>query len=510
MLEFDIMRGEGKNYTESINMKTLMKTAMKTIVKSSLCAIVAVVLSTTTALAANFVATQSGYWDAETTWKSGAVPSSSDSVTGAENGPVVTVRDAREIAGIEISNASFELAVDGSDASLAVSGHYKANFGNYNGGRIVVRNGGTLSLNTLELVNNGGTTSGSYIYVTNGATLTASGLLKTTSSKDVFVVKNAEKVNLSANFELANESVRSGCQPDHELWWDGYGEFSVGGVMKVMGDGALRSGRASGSKSRVFFSGHPAFTVGGDFWMLETNRVDETETKLHTSELHFSAITPGKGGRPIVSVGGKAYLDGAVSIGKGDWIGVIGTDGTSNPIKILSATDYDDNYAQFDRLELHKNFSEGMLTLSKNGSDVVLAPNLDAGTYTEKLVAGTKTKVYTRSDASSSFLFRVQRQDSNDDDIELYFNFIDSAYSGCDFISKTAATKNLSVVKLEANEDGWTHKVTLHRMKGTKEFAIALDFSSFKFGGQPQNIGYLQQAMFGKKGSNSGTIIIIR
>lgn len=238
-------------------MKILMKTAMKKIMKTSLCAIVAVVLSTTTALAANFVATQSGYWDAETTWKSGAVPSSSDSVTGAENGPVVTVRDAREIAGIDIHNSSFELAVDGSDASLAVSGHYKANFGNYNGGRIVVRNGGTLSLNTLELVNNGGTTSGSYIYVTNGATLTASGLLKTTSSKDVFVIKNAEKVNLSADFELANESVRSGCQPDHELWWDGYGEFSVGGVMKVMGDGALRSGRASGSKSRCSFRGIP-------------------------------------------------------------------------------------------------------------------------------------------------------------------------------------------------------------------------------------------------------------
>lgn len=104
----------------------------------------------------------------------------------------------------------------------------------------------------------------------------------------------------------------------------------------------------------------------------------------------------------------------------------------------------------------------------------------------------------------------MQKQDSNDDDIELYFNFIYSAFGGYDFISKTAATKNLSVVKLEANEDGWTHKVTLHRMKGTKEFAIALDFSSFKFGSQPKNIGYLQQAMFGKKGSNSGTIIIIR
>ncbi len=35
------MRGEGKNYTESIKMKTLMNTAMKTIMKSSLCAIAA-------------------------------------------------------------------------------------------------------------------------------------------------------------------------------------------------------------------------------------------------------------------------------------------------------------------------------------------------------------------------------------------------------------------------------------------------------------------------------------
>ena len=35
------MRGEGKNYTGNINMKTLMKTAMKTIMKSSLCALAA-------------------------------------------------------------------------------------------------------------------------------------------------------------------------------------------------------------------------------------------------------------------------------------------------------------------------------------------------------------------------------------------------------------------------------------------------------------------------------------
>ena len=51
MLEFDTMRGEGKNYTGYIIMKTLMNTAMKTIMKSSLCAIVAVVLSTTATLA---------------------------------------------------------------------------------------------------------------------------------------------------------------------------------------------------------------------------------------------------------------------------------------------------------------------------------------------------------------------------------------------------------------------------------------------------------------------------
>ena len=151
-----------------------------------------------------------------------------------------------------------------------------------------------------------------------------------------------------------------------------------------------------------------------------------------------------------------------------------------------------------------------MLTLSKNGSNVVLTPNLDAGTFTEDLIAGTKTQVYTQTDAAASFLFRVRRQDPKDDDIELYFKFKDSAYNGCDFMSKTAATRNLSVVKLNENEDGWTHKVTLHCMRGTSEFAIALDFSQFKFGDQPQNKGYLQQAMFGKKGSNSGTIIIIR
>ena len=45
------MRGEGKNYTESIKMKTLMNTAMKTIMKSSLCALAALVLSSSSAFA---------------------------------------------------------------------------------------------------------------------------------------------------------------------------------------------------------------------------------------------------------------------------------------------------------------------------------------------------------------------------------------------------------------------------------------------------------------------------
>jgi hypothetical protein len=45
MLEFDTICGEGKNYTESIKMKTLMNTAMKTIMKSSLCALAALILA---------------------------------------------------------------------------------------------------------------------------------------------------------------------------------------------------------------------------------------------------------------------------------------------------------------------------------------------------------------------------------------------------------------------------------------------------------------------------------
>ena len=44
MLEFDTICGEGKNYTESIKMKTLMNTAMKTIMKSSLCVLAALLL----------------------------------------------------------------------------------------------------------------------------------------------------------------------------------------------------------------------------------------------------------------------------------------------------------------------------------------------------------------------------------------------------------------------------------------------------------------------------------
>ena len=51
MLEFDTMRGEGKKHTGNINMKTLMKTAMKKIMKSTLCALAALVLSSTSAFA---------------------------------------------------------------------------------------------------------------------------------------------------------------------------------------------------------------------------------------------------------------------------------------------------------------------------------------------------------------------------------------------------------------------------------------------------------------------------
>lgn len=51
MLEFDTICGEGKNYTGNVNMKTLMNTAMKTIMKSSLCALAAFVLSSSSAFA---------------------------------------------------------------------------------------------------------------------------------------------------------------------------------------------------------------------------------------------------------------------------------------------------------------------------------------------------------------------------------------------------------------------------------------------------------------------------
>ena len=51
MLEFDTICGEGKNYTGNANMKTLMNTAMKTIMKSSLCALAAFVLSSSSAFA---------------------------------------------------------------------------------------------------------------------------------------------------------------------------------------------------------------------------------------------------------------------------------------------------------------------------------------------------------------------------------------------------------------------------------------------------------------------------
>ena len=62
MLEFDTICGEGKNYTGNINMKTLMKTAMKTIMKSSLCALAAVVLSSTAAFATALDTTLAGIY----------------------------------------------------------------------------------------------------------------------------------------------------------------------------------------------------------------------------------------------------------------------------------------------------------------------------------------------------------------------------------------------------------------------------------------------------------------
>lgn len=463
------------------------------------------------ALAAGVSVTEGGgYWDEATTWASGAVPEATDEIRG---GGIVIVRDARTIGSVAVPNTTFELIVDDSDgrgASLSVAGHYQGNFGNYNAGRIDVRHGGSLALNTLELVDYGSGNNANYIYVTEGASLTASGVARTTSGKMTMLVRKAAKVQFDSDFELTSEEIRSGCTPNHELWWDGVGTFSVGGALKVMGEAALKGGRAAGSQTHVFLSGHPQLSVSGDFWMLETNRVDETETKSHVSELHFSAITPGKGGRPIVSVGGKAYVDGAVSIGKGDWIGVLATDVKGSSINLLSASAYDEHYAKFDRLEMHKSFTEDMATLVKSGNEILLVPALDKGVYTETLTAGTRTAVYGPADAAKSYLFRVQRQDPEADDIELCFQFSDSAFAGRDFMSMTAATKNLTIKKLEENEDGWTHKATLHGMKGTREFAVALDFSTFKFGNQPQNIGYMKQAMFGKKGSVKGLCVIVR
>ncbi|MGN0854289.1 MAG: hypothetical protein ACI4R9_02070 [Kiritimatiellia bacterium] len=460
------------------------------------------------AVAANASLAKSGYWDEAETWTSGAVPSETDTITG---GGTVTVRDTRTIAEVAIQNYTFGLIVDGSGGGgLTVTGNYRGNFGNYSPGIIDVINGGVLSLSTLELVNYGSGNNNNRIVVTNGASFKASGLVKTTSGTMPMTVLNNSTVRFDGDFQLTHESIRPGCTPKHELWWDGTGSFSVGGTLYVMGPNALQSSRAAGSVARIHLSGHPYMPIGGDFYLLETNRVDESETRQHTSELHFSAIAPGKGDKPMLSVGGTAYLDGAVSIGKGDWIGVIATDANQSPIKIMTAGGYDSTYSMFDRLELHANFTDGMASLAKSGNDILLVPALDTGAYTETLIAGESTQTYGSGDAAAKFLFRVKKQDPTVDDIEFYFQFSDSAWSGCDFMSKTSATKNLSVEKLEENPDGWTHKVTLHGMKNTCEFAVALDFSSFKFGSQPQNLGYMKRAMFGKKGTVQGFCIVVR
>ena len=132
MLEFDTMRGEGKNYTESIKMKTLMNTAMKTIMKSSLCAMVALLFATTGVRAADYtwntdVAT--GAWSDPANWLVGGesvavAPGTSDNVSFDGVTATVTLSAntaVNKLTGISNgANVTFQTATPGTKYGLSV------------------------------------------------------------------------------------------------------------------------------------------------------------------------------------------------------------------------------------------------------------------------------------------------------------------------------------------------------------------------------------------------------
>lgn len=126
------MRGEGKNYTGNVNMKTLMNTAMKTIMKSSLCAMVALLFATTGARAADYtwntdVAT--GAWSDPANWLVGGesvavAPGTSDNVDFSGVTATVTISAntaVNKLTGISNNaNVTFQTATSGTTYGLSV------------------------------------------------------------------------------------------------------------------------------------------------------------------------------------------------------------------------------------------------------------------------------------------------------------------------------------------------------------------------------------------------------
>ena len=126
------MRGEGKNYTGYIIMKTLMNTAMKTIMKSSLCAMVALLFATTGVRAADYtwktdVAT--GAWSDPANWLVGgatpaAAPGASDNVSFDGITATVTLSAntaVNQLTGISNNaNVTFQTATSGTTYGLSV------------------------------------------------------------------------------------------------------------------------------------------------------------------------------------------------------------------------------------------------------------------------------------------------------------------------------------------------------------------------------------------------------
>ena len=109
-----------------------------------------------------------GNWDESSTWRKGSIPSSGDNVS-IENGGVVTLNNAREVASLDISNGSLVINNNGRlTADVSISGEGTlTNYGTIDGNLTV--SGGTVNINQGSSITGTITIDGGTVNIAAGA-----------------------------------------------------------------------------------------------------------------------------------------------------------------------------------------------------------------------------------------------------------------------------------------------------------------------------------------------------